>query len=337
MGRRRSGAGRPFERLARGARVASLVCASACGSLFACGSRTGLFTDEPFGVVTNGPEDGSARDGGPDAPGDVALDALPPIDANPRPDADRSDCPDADATFIYLVTAEGGLFSFYPPGLTFRSVGTLVCPAPAGTTPFSMAVDRRGVAYVLYTDGRLYRVSTATAACVATTFRVNQQGFQTFGMGFASEGAGPAERLYVAENNFSGSSRGLGAIDTTTLALSFIGPFNPSIPRAELTGTGDGRLFAFWPERQGPSGARIAEIDKRTAAVVAQSVVPVGRPNDAFAFAFWGGDFWIFTSEGGGVGTEVSRHRLADGTTTQPTTHPETVVGAGVSTCAPQQ
>ncbi|MCA9589608.1 MAG: hypothetical protein KC657_30085 [Myxococcales bacterium] len=308
-------------------------------AVMACGSRTGLFTDEAFGVVTNGSDDATARDGTrpptTDASFDVAIDALPPIDSSTGVDADRSDCPDADGTFVYVVTAEGELFSFYPPGLTFRSVGPLVCPSTPGETPFSMAVDRRGVAYVLYTDGRLFRVSTATAACTATTYRVNQLGFETFGMGFASEGAGPAERLYVAENNFGPASRGLGTIDTTSFVLSFVGPFVPPIPRAELTGTGDGRLFAFWPERTGPSGSRIAELDKRTGAVVAQSAVPIGRANDAFAFAFWGGDFWIFTS-GGALGTEVSRYRPSDGTTTTPTTHPQTVVGAGVSTCAPQ-
>jgi len=36
------------------------------------------------------------------------------------------------------------------------------------------------------------------------------------------------------------------------------------------------------------------------------------------------------------VSTAVNRYRPSDGTTTMPTTHPSTIVGAGVSTCAPQ-
>ena len=119
-----------------------------------------------------------------------------------------------------------------------------------------MAVDRRGVAYVLYDDGSLYRVSTATAACTATSFAVGQNGFQTFGMGFASDFGGAAERLYVSDNDFDGTLRGLGFIDTTTFKLSFVGPYGADIRRSELTGTGDGRLFAFWPDNL--SGRRLA-------------------------------------------------------------------------------
>jgi hypothetical protein len=306
--------------------------AIAAGLASSCGSRTGLFIDEGVGSTNNGPEPG--RDGGRDgATEDVAFDALPPIDVQPKQDVDRTDCPDADATFIYLVSSQNGLYSFYPPTLTFKFIGNLVCPSN-GSTPFSMGVDRKGVAYVVFTDGNLYRVSTATAACIKTSFVPNQEGFSTFGMGFASELGGPAERLYVAENNFNGASAGLGRIDISTFKLSFVNDFSPSIPRAELTGTGDGRLFAFWPDRVLPTGSHVAEVNKTTAQVIAKSDLPVARTNDAFAFAFWGGDFWIFTSPGGA--SEVHRFRPIDGSVTQMTTHPSTIVGAGVSTCAPQ-
>ena len=67
--------------------------------------------------------------------------------------------------------------------------------------------------------------------------------------------------------------------------------------------------------------------------MLAQTNLPIGDVNDAFAFAFWGGDFWIFTGMGGP--SDVNRFRPADGTTTTPTKHPSTIVGAGVSTCAP--
>ena len=88
----------------------------------------------------------------------------------------RNDCPDADATLVYLVSAQNELFSFYPPTVTFTSIGTLVCPARPNETPFSMAVDRKGKAYVVFTDGNLFQVSTSTAACIATPFAVGQLG-----------------------------------------------------------------------------------------------------------------------------------------------------------------
>jgi hypothetical protein len=303
------------------------------GALASCGSRTGLFGEDGVGP-------GSSSSGGPFVDGggsdrDLVPD-VPLIDATPRLDVDRTDCPDADATYVYVVTQQNELFSFYPPDLAFKLIGTLVCPTGgSGATPFSMAVDRRGVAYVLYDDGQLYRVSTATAACVKTSFVPGQDGFRTFGMGFASDTAGAAEKLYVTDNDMDNVLRGLGAIDTSTFALSFVGSFGTAMRRSELTGTGDGRLFAFWPDPTGASSAsHLSELDKATGRIVAQTNLPFGRSDSAFAFAFWGGDFWIFTSSGGS--SDVNRYRPTDGTTTTPTTHPSTIVGAGVSTCAPQ-
>ena len=311
------------------------VFSTACVAVASCGSRTGLFGEEDYyGTTTSGPH--GVNEAGNDTGRDTGQDVLPPIDVTPRPDVDRTDCPDADATYIYVVTAENELFSFYPPDLTFKFIGNLVCPSSNGTTPFSMAVDRRGVAYVLYdVTGELYRVSTATAACVKTSFVTGQQGFQTFGMGFASDVGGAAERLYVSDNDLNGSTiRGLGWIDTTSFKLSFIGSFGTEMKRSELTGTGDGRLFAYWPNPGVGGGSHLTELNKATGQVVAQTNLPIGQSRDAFAFAFWGGDFWIFTSSGGG--STVNQFRPMTGTTTQPTKHPSTIVGAGVSTCAPQ-
>jgi len=317
--------------------VAVWCLAISTGVLASCGSRTGLFGDIDEDAFGDGGTDGSIRRDGGFIPGDgssrpdALTDAIPPLDVVPRPDVDRRDCPDADATYVYIVTSQNELFSFYPPDLSFTFIGNLVCPAAPGETPFSMAVDRRGVAYVLYTDGSLFRVSTATAACTGTTYVPSHQpGFSTFGMGFASETNGAAERLFVSDNDFDNNLRGLGAIDTTTFALSFIGPIDPLLVRSELTGTGDGRLYAFSP-RSG--GSRLVELNKATGAIVGQTSVPIGDSNDAFAFAFWGGDFWLFTGRGPSA---VTRFRPSDNTTVEMTTHPSTIVGAGVSTCAPQ-
>lgn len=318
-----------------GARAIWLV-AVLCGGVASCGSRTGLWgeADDDDDDAVDGGRD-AAVDRRVDSSVDTGQDVVPPIDVQPKPDADRTDCPDADATFIYVVNDENQLFSFYPPDLTFKLVGNLVCPGTGSATPFSMAVDRRGVAYVLYNDGKLYRVSTATAACAATSFVPDQESFETFGMGFASDVGGAAEKLYVSDNGSDGVIRGLGSIDTTTFKVDVIGPFGIRIPRSELTGTGDGRLFAFWPDSSKGGNSHLSELSKTTGKVVAQTDLPIGEDNNSFAFAFWGGDFWIFTGVPGL--TDVSRFRPSDGTVTVPTTHPSSIVGAGVSTCAPQE
>ena len=314
--------------------------------LVACGSRTGLFgtEDDSVGLLPDGgpiPRDGGFRDGPIGFDGPFEPDApLPPIDAAPRPDANRTDCPDADATLVYVVTENNELFSFFPTDGTFKFISNLTCPAGMAN-PFSMAVDRRGVAYVEFTDDRLYRVSTATGACIATSFQPDQQGFGAFGMGFATNSVGPTETLFVAGTGDPAAmpplpSPGLARIDPMTFGLTFVGPFVPDIKRAELTGTGDGRLFAFYTKGtiSGPP-SYIGEIDTSTAHVIAETPFPTVDQGNGWAFAFWGGDFYMFTAPG--AGSDVTRWRPSDNSVSVVASLPTRIVGAGVSTCAPAQ
>jgi hypothetical protein len=321
----------------RSFRRAAVLGVLVAGGLLACGSRTGLFVDETFDTNpgADGGLDGSRRRDGSLPDVDDIPDALPPIDAKPPVDANRTDCPDSDATLIYVVTEQTELFSFYPPDGSFKKIGNIVCPAPQGTTPFSMAVDRKGVAYVVYNDGRLYRVSTATAACVGTTFTTGQQNFQTFGMGYATLGGGPAERLYIAGDAQNGSAGGLGWIDTTTFKLTKVGDFIPNVNRAELTGSGDGRLFAFYT-KTGLPGSAIGQIDPTTAQVTNEQRFAGLEQGNGWAFAFWGGDFYMFTAPQTRTSI-VSRFRLDDKSLVQVANLGSLIVGAGVSTCAPSQ
>jgi hypothetical protein len=162
-------------------------------------------------------------------------------------------------------------------------------------------------------------------------------------MSFASNTNGPAETLFIATdnlNNQSGAAR-LGTIDVAgTFTLGFVGDFNPPIQNAELTGTGDGRLFAFYsvggtPNQPGPDSA-IGEIDKTTARVIAETPLPGITQGSAWAFGFWGGDFYTFTSPNSN-GSIVTRVRPSDGSVTTVGNLGSNIVGAGVSTCAPEQ
>ncbi len=107
-----------------------------------------------------------------------------------------------------------------------------------------------------------------------------------------------------------------------------------SIQGGELTGTGDGRLFAFYFYSPIGQPYYLGEIDKSTGSVIAPTLltgVPIGG---GFAVAFWGGDFYFFTAPGGT--TQVTRYRPADGSyASVAALAGAIVVGVGVSTCAP--
>lgn len=308
--------------------------------LVACGSRTGLFVEgDEFTEI--GPDDAgpdARRDGGRDA--DDLEDAPPPLDVRPPIDVDRTDCPDAEATLVYTITSSYDLQSFNPDTGQFNLIGKISCPAPGGATPFSMAVDRRGVAYVQFTNEELYRVSTATAACIGTPYTPRQSNYGLFGMGFATNSVGPTEALFVAgagqaRDGRPPAARGLARITPGTFVLTEIGDFVPAIAGAELTGTGDGRLFAFYSKEGETSRSFIGEIDTGTAQVVGERRFDTVDQGSGWAFAYWGGDFYMFHAPVGG--TRVTRWRPSDDSVTIVATTPLTIVGAGVSTCAPQQ
>lgn len=251
------------------------------------------------------------------------------IDAK-KPDVSAaSDCPDAASTLIYLVSGGGELWSFYPPTLTFKMIGTLACPNAGSSAANSMAVDRKGTAYVVYTNGNLYEVSTVTAACSSTSFKpVPMSGFEWFGMGFAGDDKN--EQLYAAGQVYD-PSVGLATIDTTTFNFTFLGEFDPPIDAPELTGTGDGRLFGWSPHRDG-NGSTLVEIDRKTAKILGANSLASSHAS-GFAVAFWGGDFYIFH----GDPQIVTKYDLLTQTESTLTTTPDAISGAGVSTCAPTQ
>jgi hypothetical protein len=153
----------------------------------------------------------------------------------------------------------------------------------------------------------------------------------TFGMGFAANTPDPGETLYVIEANFGGPSLGLASIDVDSFVLSVVGGVR--IGRSELSGTGDGRLYAFTVPTNPGEPNTLTQLDPRTAAVLATTPLTTGDPNAAFAFAFWGNDFYIFTSTDGP--SVVQRYRPSDGSITRVAMAPAMIVGAGVSTCAP--
>ena len=301
-----------------GARLVSAIALSAF--VAACGARTELYVPIHHDA---GPDAHEVLDAGIDvfdAPPD-----FPPLDPQ-KHDADTTGCP--PTTFVYVVAANDDLLRFDPPSATFAPIAQLVCPAK-GAHPFSMAVDRKGIAYVEYDNGMMFAVNTADGSCQPTPYVPDQiAGFGNFGMGYATIGAGPAEQLFVA-----GDTPGtLGMLDVDNdYKVTKIGAFAPEIQYAELTGTGDGRLFAYYAYGYN-DGSYVAELDKTTGKIVAQDSLPDVDRGIGWAFAFWGGDFWLFTTPNGQA---TVKYDPAPKKSTVVAHYQASIVGAGVSTCAP--
>jgi hypothetical protein len=239
------------------------------------------------------------------------------------------DCTPESTNYIYLLDASNGVFRFDPVSLSLSMIGTLDCPT--GESPYSMAVQRNGTAWTVFTDGSLYSFDIKTAKCSATAFQPGQSGFTTFGMGFATMGMSANETLFVSQADTSGGPHALGAIDLNTLALTEVGAYDKIDARAELTGTGDGRLFGAF---EGTPYV-VAQIDEGSAAILSQAPQDaIQYPPDSsnFAFAFYADQFFLFV--GPGSSTDVFLYDPSTGVTTKKMTIDDEIVGAGVSTCA---
>jgi hypothetical protein len=246
-----------------------------------------------------------------------------------------------DATsFVYVLSSDDNLYSFAPDKKLFAKIGLLGCMTTM--QPNSMAVDRNAVAWVNYVQaggrnasaGVIFQVSTKDASCQPSPTMTLPSGWTQLGMAFSTNaGSGPvSETLFVSGN---GTGMGLGSINLAAATLAPVGGFTGTLAGqdAELTGTGDGRLFGYFTT----SPVNVAQIDKPTGATPNPvAMTGVSAPSD-WAFSFWGGHFYLYTAPGHGNGSDVIDYDPTTGSTnlTYMTGIDFTIVGAGVSTCAP--
>jgi hypothetical protein len=245
-----------------------------------------------------------------------------------------SQCECADNTeLIYTLSDEGELWSYDPVFDAWEFISVPDCGA--SFNPFSMAVKRDGTAWMLnWADSGLYRtnVNDPSGTCGQLAgFAANQQGFDVFGMAFVSNSPqDPCEQLYLYNGDWNSPDGRLARVypEGSPLLVQLIGDTNDFL--SELTGNSNGRMFAF----SYGSTPELVEWRKSDATELQRTTLPFGN-NGAWAFATWDGDFYFFTDEGAGGSTVTHYDFTGSGTFTERAPAPATMLGAGVSTCAP--
>jgi len=243
---------------------------------------------------------------------------------------------------IYVVDRKHNLLAFDPNKETnhFRLIKRLTCGAQVGSTPFSMSIDRSARAWVLYLSGEVFWVSTKNGDCQKSPYQTNQGGYQVFGMGFVANSPGSnAERLFVSRADASlnpTAIRELGVVDPATLTLKPLAKMGNTEYSPELTGTGNAELYGYYP---GSTSSFVAKLDQKTGQQIQKWPVPAVPGVSAWAFAHWGGKFYIFVTSQELFAPEKSQVLRLDPATGKTITFlpsiPYQIVGAGVSTCAP--
>lgn len=283
-------------------------------------------------------------------PGDSTSDGSPKFDIGgwsdiPNKDADKDDCECQErADRIYLWGRDQSIWRFDPSekeDKAFENLGKPDCGIPVGQHPFSMGVDRHANAWLtIRTSGRMFKfyANDKNKRCEETQHKPGTQGFTLFGMAFVEHPRdGRCEQLYMhsfdGETPSEGSAAGtLGVLDPETFEIKKISPID--FNGGELTGTADGRLFAF-----AGTPSRLLEYDPKTGKIKKEVSLGGLDLTSSFAFAFWGGDFYFFTENLGTfpfVSKVTKLDYTGDGSVkTLIEKAPLRVAGAGVSICAP--
>lgn len=296
---------------------------------------------KPSSEKSDGPNNSDAGEQ-PDADSGAIFD-LGNFPENTSPsDQDDCDC-EEHADLIYLWGAQGHLWRYNPVApkdKAFEKLGDPGCEIPIGQHPYSMGVDRFARAWLtIRSSGTMFLADTKKGgSCKKQDHTPDTQGFKLFGMAFVEHPKdGRCDQLYMHSFDGKKFSEGkntgqLGVMDPDALSIKKIAPID--FNGGELTGTADGRLFAF----AGQPG-RLLEYDPKTAKVIKEVSLGGLELSSSFAFAFWGGDFYFFTDFLGELPITSKVTKLdytGDGSiSTILENAPLRVVGAGVSVCAP--
>jgi hypothetical protein len=293
-------------------------------------------------------DDGAADDGGPQL-----LDVGDGIDDSDGGGGEGGECPCEnvlDGIYVLDATAPASVWFYDPPAGTFSKVGELGCDAPAEAVANSMAIDRSGHAWLNYYapkgdafEGWMYRAPLGDLAACDDLGYVGEGAWFLMGMGYAVYTAlSSCDTLflynsdqYVDYPDFAPGGSQLARWDELAGNKVVLG--ETAYPVGELTGTGDGRLYAF--ATVAPNQSILVELAKGDGAEVESWPLAGLDVTHAFAFAFWGGDVYFFTETAPGFGvSKVTRLDLDDtdggGLVVVESNTGLHITGAGVSTCA---
>lgn len=260
---------------------------------------------------------------------DVAVDEPPPA------------CAAEVADSMYLLDVDAGLHRLSPDTLALDPLGLLQCPG--GAFAMAVTIDREGLLWAMMVDDQgsrgIFTIDPETLACNATAFVdpiVENIGVNT--LAFVADAPGSeTESLYIGANvggSFDFSiPLSLGRVDLATMDMEIVGTAD-LVPTgyyqiADLTGTGDSRLFGFFAG----DTAAIAELDESDSTLVTDDLLEIGV-GSPWAFAQWAGRLWLFSPSGGSSQIRAydpatqAIEQVSDGIGIS-------VVGAAVSTCAP--
>ncbi len=225
------------------------------------------------------------------------------------------------------------IYKFDPPSKMFTDLGGLSCITMGGATPFSMGVDRNAVAWVLYDSGELFKVELNNSLMCTKSTWASPSGMHVFGMGFSTDIAqGDTDTLYIGGGATQVmASYMLAKVDPTSLNATVIGS-ETQLP--EMTGNANAELWGFMPDATMP---RVVQFSKADGSIITNYPEPsLAGTMTGYAFAHWGGDYWVFLIRNGEASTSVYQVSGMTGAISSTTPAPgKTIVGAGVSTCAP--
>lgn len=258
-----------------------------------------------------------------------------PIDpsGNDVETADECTCA-PDNAGIYVLSDTGEVWTFAPDTGDFNYLASIDCGGNVDV--FSMAVSRKGRAWVQYFDGDVYTVDLKNPdiACLDPGYTDHEDPlFCNAGMAFVANSADdPCDRLYLHSALDYSEHGALGVLDRDDLGLTRLA-FIDSID-GELTGTPDGRLFAIQRDWSPP---RLTEYDKATGDILQDWSMGGLRDVLPLAFAAWGGRFYFFvvddTDSTYSKVIEFDLETLRHDTVVERA--PIRIYGAGVSSCAP--
>ena len=261
------------------------------------------------------------------------------IDEIDDPNASAADwstaktCAVQDAELIYVVDSANHFLSFDPrklPADPFHLIGTLACTT--SSSPNSMAIDRKGVAWVGYQNGKIFRASIIDAKCDKAGWKPTGKATRVFGMGYVTKGPRTEEELLFVAGGIDDPDFQLATIDTELRAWTTVTQLSIH-GHPELTGTSEGRLFAYYPT---PGRGFVQELDRTKGTTLGPVWKLPGSAAtvDAYAFAHYGGVFYVFTTADG-VSSVHAVHQQTGKVELVRTDLAYQIVGAGVSTCAP--